>query len=480
MTTTASGVALPTDLVEWIETVGGGRLTHADRIPGGARKEAWFVDVTRADDRINELFLRYDRSDPVARADPWTLHREATVYLALQDTDVPVPRVLAVHPTRQAMLSVRLPGDSRFSRILDSEERIDTARDFITKLAALHRLDPANLELPAFPKARTAREAVGHELDTLDRILAQRGGDPDPALAFTLDWLRRNIPDYGGSTVLVQGDTGPGNFMFERGRVVAIVDWELAHLGDPMDDIAWLSLRATQEPFPDLPARLREYEALSGHRIDEPRVHYYRVMAEAKLQVMAHRGAGAGAQPKAHAQSGAAGDAQSGAGSAARADVGNRMIYGLLHRRLWFEALAGAVGLDLTPAEEPTSASASDHDWMFGAVLDQLRDVIVPRTADPLARVRAKGVARMVKYLQQVNAYGSFYEACELDDLARLLGDRPASTAIGRAAAADAARKRTVTDKEYLRYLWRRVARETELARPAMGVLADRHWPELR
>jgi hypothetical protein len=50
----------------------------------------------------------------------------------------------------------------------------------------------------------------------------------------------------------------------------------------------------------------------------------------------------------------------------------------------------------------------------------------------------------------------------------------------GRAAAAGAVAAGTVSEADYLRTLWRRVARETELARPAMGVLADRHWPELR
>ena len=82
--------------------------------------------------------------------------------------------------------------------------------------------------------------------------------------------------------------------MYSGGRVTAVVDWELAHLGDPMDDIAWLSLRATQEPFTDFPTRLREYEVLSGNRIDEARVHYYQVMAETKLQVMSHRPAPTG------------------------------------------------------------------------------------------------------------------------------------------------------------------------------------------
>ena len=112
-------------------------------------------------------------------------------------------------------------------------------------------------------------------------------------------------------------------------------------------------------------------------------------------------------------------------------------------------------------------------------MLAQLRDVIVPRTTDPLARVRAKGVARIVKYLEQVNTYGAFYDECELDDLASLLGERPVSITSGRASAADAAREQKLTDEEYLGYLGRRIARETELARPAMGALADRHWPEL-
>jgi hypothetical protein len=264
--------------------------------------------------------------------------------------------------------------------------------------------------------------------------------------------------------VLVQGDTGPGNFMYRDGCVVAIVDWELAHLGDPMDDIAWLSLRATQEPLPDFPERLREYAARSGHAIDAERVHYYRVMAETKLQVMAYRGD----HDHTDEHRGSAG-----------ADVGNRMIYGVLHRRLWLEALASAMGIAPAPVQSPPPAPRRDHDWLYGAVLAQLRDVIVPRIEDPLAAARAKGVARMIKYLAEVNANGPFYEACELDDLADLLGERPASIADGRAAAADAARRHGISDAQYLTYLWRRSERDTELARPAMGVLADRHWPEL-
>lgn len=459
----SGAIALPDDLVSWVEEVGGGRLTLADRKPGGARKEAWFVDLERSDGSVAACFLRYDRSDPARTKDPWTLHREATVYLALQDSSVPVPRVLGVHPVHQAMLSERVVGENWFSRIESESERESTARDFMTKLAALHALDATALDLPAFPSVKSIPDAVGAELDEWERVLAERGGQPDPALTFSLHWLRRNIPDYDGPLVLVQGDTGPGNFMYLGGRVVAVVDWELAHLGDPMDDIAWLSLRATQEPFTDFPTRLREYAALSGNRIDESRVHYYQVMAETKLQVMGHRPASTDD------------DAPGGAGG----DVGNGFIYQMLHRRLWLEALASATGLELTPVEPPEAREPRDHDWMYDAVLAQLREVIVPRVSDPLAAARSKGVARLIKYLGEVDRYGGLYEVNELDDDEALLGARPSSVMSGRAAVADGVTAGTVSEEDYLRTLSRRVARETELARTSMGVLADRHWPDL-
>ena len=118
---------------------------------------------------------------------------------------------------------------------------------------------------------------------------------------------------------------------------------------------------------------------------------------------------------------------------------------------------------------------------MYDAVLTQLRDVIVPRTTDPLAAARGKGIARIIKYLARVDTYGAHYEECELQDLEKLLGRRPdfGGERAGRTRRRRS-RRATVSEEDYVLTLWRRVARETELARPAMGVLADRHWPPLR
>ncbi len=456
-------VALPPDLVAWCEDLAGGALVSAVRQPGGARKEAWSLDF--ADDGApRALFLRYDRSDPTQTADPWTLHREASVYLALQDTDVIVPPVLGVHPTHQAMLSERLVGEAWFSRITDRDEALSTAQHFMEQLAALHRLDPARLDLPYFPAPTAIPEMVAWELDEWDRIIDQRGGEPDPQLAFALRWLRAQVPDVDEPVVLVQGDTGPGNFMYAHGRVVAVVDWELAHLGDPMDDIAWLCLRCTQTPFPDLPARLREYEAHSGRLVDDQRVRYYQVMAETKLLVMAHRPAST------------RGAADDGGG----ADVGNGLIYGMLHRRLWFEAIASFLGLELDAPDGIRPTPTSDHEWLYDALLQQLREVVVPRITDPLAQQRSKGFARIIKYLREIDRSDGQHEDAELDDLTALLGQRPADLAAGRRALTEAARSGRIHELDHLQVLWRRATRDNELMRSASGALADRHWPPLR
>jgi hypothetical protein len=230
-----------------------------------------------------------------------------------------------------------------------------------------------------------------------------------------------------------------------------------------MDDIAWLSLRAVQEPFTHLPDRLAEYEQLSGHVIHEERVRYYRVMAEAKLLVMSHRPDGRGLR-----------SAAEGGG-----DIGNGLIYGMLHRRLWLEALADFIGLELTAPEVPATRERDEHEWLYDTLLSELRNIIVPRISDPLALQRSKGLARIIKYLAQIDAHGPFYEECELDDLAKLLGQRPPSVTSGRAAVAAAVRDAKLSDQQYLAYQWRRIARDNELLRPASGVMADRHWPPL-
>jgi aminoglycoside phosphotransferase (APT) family kinase protein len=456
---------LPDDIIEWIETACAATVSAAARLAGGGRNEAWTNEVQGADGVISSVFLRWDRSDPVMTGDPWTLRREAEVYRALSQTTLPVARFIAVHPTREAMLLTVVEGDGRFSRITDPGQQTAVAKDFIGHLAALHAVDVHAIGL-ADEGDVDVREMVLRQLDEMESLVAFRGGVPEALLGLALAWLRANVPGYAGPAVLVQGDTGPGNFMYDCGRITAIVDWELAHLGDPMDDLAWVSLRAVQEPFSDLEERFAEYEALSGCLVDLDRIRYYRVLAGAKIMVMGH---GSGTEPA---------DAAVVADGADR-DPGARLIFGHLHRRLLAEAMAEVMHIELEPPPPAPVLEPADWSGLYDVVLAQLRSVVAPRITDGFALQRTKGLARVIKYLQATDRLGDVYASAELEDIHAATGTRPATVREGRHALACAVRDESLAPQSALTVIHRRVCRDNELLAEASGALAKRHYDQL-
>lgn len=444
---------LPAEIVSWIKDVTGAEHVRAQRRPGGGRREAWLIDTDGLGRQ--RLFLRFDRSDPAETGDPFTLDRESRFYAALQGTEVPVPTLVGSHPKLQAMLCERVEGETWFSRLTDEEQRLAIAREFMAKLAALHRVDPASVDLDE-PR-ESVRACVEADIARWESLY--RFGDPpkDPTIEFGLAWLKANVPAPDIGPVIVQGDTGPGNFLYRDGRITAVLDWELAHFGDPMDDLGWLALRAVQEPFTDFADRLADYEQASGTTVDLDRLRYYRLFAELKVVILGFRRS-VRFDPL--------------------AEIGNVLIYETLHNRLFADALAGQYGLADEPALE-LDAESTEQQWLYDVMLAQLRDIIVPGTADPFAALRGKGLARIVKYLRQVDRSGHAAEQLELDRLEGLLGTRPRSVAAGRRALADTITEESLTDLALVNYLRDRAYLQLELMRPAMGVLAERRFDTL-
>jgi aminoglycoside phosphotransferase (APT) family kinase protein len=461
---------LPADILTWVEEVARGPVSRANRVPGGATREAWHVDVTQPDGTVRPLFVRYSADRLPARSAFHPLAVEAEMMTALRAAGVTVPNVLAVHPTREAILSDRVSGATWFYRITDPDEQVRVAQDFIAILAQIHRLDPRTLTLPSFGAVTSARQHAQDRIEGIRWRGTAPDGSMDPLLRLSLDWLESNVPEYDEPTVVVQGDTGPGNFMYADGKVTAVVDWELSHFGDPMDDIAWLSLRTVQDTFTHLPDRLREYEAQSGHPIDVDRVWYYRVFAEATMATL---------RPNEGRHATDAGDADDGdAGRPAARDIGNGILYRQLHRRLWLEALNQVMGLELPPPETPVAGDISEWHHFYDDVLGSLQ-VIVPRVSDPLASQWSKGVARVVKYLKEIDGHGRLYDELERSDIAPLIGHRPDSLDDGRAHLADLAQAGKVGAEDYVRVLWNKVMRDDHLMRTASGALHERTWPPL-
>lgn len=470
MSTADTAPALASHVVSWIESVTGLPVTGARRIPAGGRL-GWFVDVGRGG-TTHELFLQSGRGLGDGPSSFQGFEIEAEVYRALRPHGIPVPKVWGVDKGLDLLLVDRIPGTVWFHPPASPEEQVQVAQDFVRHLAAWHRLGAADLDLPSFGPVRSWRE---HQLDQLagsEALMATAGGAErlDPLVTRSMDWLRANVPDADGPVVLVQGDTGPGNFLYRDGRVTGIIDWELAHLGDPMDDIAWLSWRTAQHSFTCFPDRIREYEELSGITVDTARLHYYRLNAFARLGPffgLAPMGRGPvqgldGGEPAA----------------VNRAADGSALILSMLHRRMRLDATSDAMGLD-RPSRHVDEAPEPGHSGMYDRILEQLR-AMVPRIEDRTAASSAKAIARQLKYLRELDRNGEVFGAQELDDLGRLVGRTPASLDEGRAALVDAVHDGRVAFEDYVAYQWRRLRRDDHLMRHASGALFERGWPDLR
>jgi aminoglycoside phosphotransferase (APT) family kinase protein len=441
------------ELLGWVESTVGQRVVAAHRLPGGNRRQAWVLDTDSRPPR--RLFLRWG-ADADPDADPYSLRREALVYTALRGTPVRLPALLAAHPDGNALLLQYAVGNAKYRTVTDPVERQSIAVDLAEQLAVLHRLDPRGLDLGALGPVATMQEHIRRELATWEGLYRD-SGSVDPLIEYGLAWISRSVPAADIPVVLCHGDAGPGNFLYRQGLVTALLDWELAHLGDPMEDLAWVSMRHVLEPLPDFTRFLACYERAAGRHIDPDRIAYFRVLVQLRVAIIRHRDDGA---------------------TASNSDVANSLVSRALNRRLLLEALAAASRVDL-PAVVLPEAPVPDEDWLFDELLGELRDTVAPSVADERAAAKLKSSARIVKFLRRVMRYRDAYAADELAQLSALLPTPPGDHASAIVALCAAIRAGEVADTDVLRQLNGAVTRETSLMRDALGQLAIRHLPPL-
>ena len=463
---------LDASVIGWIERVTDGEVVGAAQVSGGGRI-GFTVDVKAPDGTTRPLFLQRGGRGGVGSFMGFA--REAEVYRALEPLGIPIPHVWGVDEELDVFLVARAPGDTWFQAPRDPAIALAVAQDFMRHLATWHSAGARHLDLPSFGAVRSVREHQHDQLAGIETEFARedRHQPIDLLARVQLEHLAHHVPDYDDDPVLVQGDTGPGNLMYDGDRVSAIIDWELAHFGDPMDDIAWLSWRATQHGWPDFPARLSEYEAASGIVVDPARVRYYRLNACARL------GPRFGLADMGEARQPVLGD-PGGATDAAvdRTADGSGLIMNMLHRRMRLTAQADAMGIDLPGRAVGDEAQPRSHAALYDTVLAQLKG-IVDRADDRAVSSLAKGAARQVKYLKEIDRNGQLFEERELDDLGRLLGRPPKSLGEGRARLAEAARDSKVGFDDYVLYHWARLTRDDWMMRQSSGAMYERGWPEL-
>jgi aminoglycoside phosphotransferase (APT) family kinase protein len=268
-------------------------VVGAVRLSGGASQETWSFDVVHPDGNIGAILRRAPQGYGAAPSRAAGLNAEAVLMQLAHDAGVPSPKVLHVLQPQDELgtgfVMARVDGETIPRKILRDEQfaqaRPKLARQLGGVLAGIH-----GIELPQLPGLRrmtAAKEIAELECD-------YRSFDwPRPVFELVLRWLRDRDPGPSQEVTLVHGDFRHGNLIIGPDGVRAVLDWELAHTGDPMEDLGWICVNSWR--FGEIDKAVggfgtREelfagYEA-AGRHVDADRVMFWEVMGTLRWGVM--------------------------------------------------------------------------------------------------------------------------------------------------------------------------------------------------
>jgi aminoglycoside phosphotransferase (APT) family kinase protein len=268
-------------------------VTAAAKLSGGASQETWSFDIVHPAGNIGAILRRSPPGYGAAPSRAAGLDAEAVLMRLAYEAGVPSPEVLHVLQPQDELgtgfIMRRIEGETIARKILRdaqfAEARPLLARQLGKVAAGIHGLDLA--QLPELRRMTAAKEIVELERD-------YRSFDwPRPVFELALRWLRDHDPGPSEQVTLVHGDFRHGNLIIGPDGVRAVLDWELAHLGDPMEDLGWICVNSWRFGEIDKPVGgfgTREdlfagYGA-AGRRADPDRVKFWEVMGTLRWGVM--------------------------------------------------------------------------------------------------------------------------------------------------------------------------------------------------
>jgi aminoglycoside phosphotransferase (APT) family kinase protein len=268
-------------------------VANAVRLSGGASQETWSFDIVHPDGNIGAILRRAPAGYGAAPSRAAGLDAEARLMQLAYDAGVPSPRVLHVLRPEDDLgtgfVMARVEGETIPRRILRDQQfasaRAVLAHQLGKVLAAIHGLDMVQL-----PKLR--RMTAAEEIAELERDY--RSFDwPRPVFELALRWLRDRDPGPPAKATLLHGDFRHGNLIVGPEGLRAVLDWELAHTGDPMEDLGWVCVNSwrfgeIEKPVGGFGTReelFAGYEA-AGRRVDPARVNFWEVMGTLRWGVM--------------------------------------------------------------------------------------------------------------------------------------------------------------------------------------------------
>jgi aminoglycoside phosphotransferase (APT) family kinase protein len=214
-------------------------------LTGGASRQTWSFDAFVGGETL-PLILRMD---PRAGASSIPRQTEYALLEAAVAAGVPAPKVLmqSDDPAAPGFIMERVEGETIARRLLRDDEYAK-AREVMTAqlgtaAAAIHRIDASDDRLAALGRPAPGKSPAESELDKYETTYRAITPEPHPAFELAFRRLRQGIPSCD-EMKLVHGDFRIGNVIFGEDGLRAVLDWEIAHIGDPLEDLAWVCVRS--------------------------------------------------------------------------------------------------------------------------------------------------------------------------------------------------------------------------------------------
>ena len=219
------------------------------------------------------LYFRGDRGE--ADHGVYPLEHEMRVLRFLEQQELPVPRVYGFCPDPRGIVMERCSGRANVGTAESEVERRSVLDQYVEFLAKMHSIPVSSLSSLGLPVPDTPEALALGDLEHWERQYRSFKVRPEPLIEFVLRWIRSNAPPGRSGCSLVHGDAG--QFLFEKGHMTAVLDLELAYLGDPAADFAGLLCRDLSEPLGDLRRALETYERCTGSAMDVRTIDYHTV-----------------------------------------------------------------------------------------------------------------------------------------------------------------------------------------------------------
>src|SRR5258708_3841804 len=272
---------------------GASGATGAAKLSGGASQEPWSSDIVDRNGHAGAILRRAPQGYGASPSRAAGLDAEAALMQLAYEAGVPSPRVMHVLRPEDGLgtgfIMARIEGET-IARKIVRDEAFAKARPMLARQLGKVAAGIHGLALAQLPELRTS--TATKEIAELER--EYRSFDwPRPVFELALRWLRDHDPGPPAEMTLVHGDFRHGNLIIGPDGVRAVLDWELAHLGDPMEDLGWICVNSWRFGEIDKPVGgfgSREelfagYEA-AGRRVDPARVMFWEVMGTLRWGVM--------------------------------------------------------------------------------------------------------------------------------------------------------------------------------------------------